>query len=288
MLIDCHVHLNNYHLEARTPTEENVVRLRDQMAKHSLDQCIVITSYTVNPDRPSAARLLEILHDEPRIHVVEGLGVTNEKTPVDWERVEERLRGKRTRGLKIYPGYEHAYPSDARFEPAYALAAKFDVPVMVHTGDTYDRHGKLKFAHPLHVDEVAVDHPDVNFVICHLGNPWFRDTAELLYKNENVYADISGLVLEEFTAPLEERMRHELQDLLLYSGEPNKILYGTDWPLVRMAPYLRFVDQLGLDPEHRRMLLGDNAVRVFRLEPTIRVAPAAEPPKAPESDVSSP
>jgi predicted TIM-barrel fold metal-dependent hydrolase len=84
----------------------------------------------------------------------------------------------------------------------YALAAKYAVPVMIHCGDTYTPKGKVKYSHPLHVDEVAVDHPDVNFVICHLGNPWLRDCMEVVYKNANVYADISGLVLGNFQRPV--------------------------------------------------------------------------------------
>ena len=52
---------------------------------------------------------------------------------------------------------------------------------------------KLKYAHPLNVDEVAVDNPGVKIIICHLGNPWILDCQEILYKTKNVYADISGL-----------------------------------------------------------------------------------------------
>lgn len=286
MTIDCHVHLNNYHEETRAPTEENLRRLREQMAKHDLDQCLVLTSYMVNQDRPSASRLLDLLAGDSRIHIVEGLGVTG-STPVEWDNVEARLREGRTCGLKFYPGYEHVYPSDRAFEPAIALAAKYRVPIMIHTGDTFSPRGKLKYAHPLHVDEVAVDHPDVNFIVCHLGHPWFHDTAELLYKNQNVYADISGLTLEEFSAPLEAFMRQELEHLLLYSGEPDKILFGTDWPLVHMGPYLRFVNDLGLDPDHRAMLMGQTAARLFRLpsvdanSPTARSTGSGEPASEP-------
>ncbi len=264
MIVDCHVHLNDYHSDARLPTGEHLRVLREQMERHGLDHCMVLTSYRVNQDRPSVQALRELLKGDERLHMVEGLGVTADE-PVDWEGVGARLREGVTRGLKIYPGYEHVYPTDALFEPAYALAARYKVPVMVHTGDTYAPQGKLKYAHPLHVDDVAVDHPDVQFVICHLGNPWFRDTAEIVYKNDNVSADISGLVLEEFTAPLERIMREELEELILYTGEPDSILYGTDWPLVRMGPYLRFVEQLSLEPEHRAMLMGKNAARLFRL-----------------------
>lgn len=264
MIIDSHVHLNNYHLSDDAPTPELVRRLRDQMEKWQLDHCMVLTSYTVNPDRPSAAHVLDLLAKDPRIHVIEGISVAGDQ-PTDWEGIGARLRDGGTLGLKIYPGYEHVYPFDRAFHPAFDLAARHRVPVLVHTGDTYAPKGKLKYAHPLHVDDIAVDFPDVNFVVCHLGNPWFHDTAELMYKNQNVYADISGLVLEEFSAPLEEYMREEVREVILYSGEPDKLLFGTDWPLVRMGPYLRFVEQMPLEPEQRSMLLGDNAARLFRL-----------------------
>lgn len=274
MIIDCHVHLNNYYEEQRAPTEENLRRLREQMEKHQLDHCIVLTSYAVNQDRPSATRLLELVRGDPKIHVVEGLGVTSQP-PVDWENVGTRLREGLTHGLKLYPGYEHVYPGDKAFGPAYELAAKYRVPVMIHTGDTYAPKAKLKFSHPMNVDEVAVDIPDVNFVLCHLGNPWMGDTAEIIYKNDNCYADISGLVLEEFSAPLESFMRRNLEELILYSGEPDKLLYGTDWPLVRMGPYLRFVEQLGLEPPFRDLLMWGNAARLFHIK-VGREAPAQQ------------
>jgi uncharacterized protein len=264
VIVDCHVHLNDYHADRRAPTEEHLARLRAQMDKHGLDHCMVLTSYLVNTERPSAKRLLDLMADDPRLHVVEGLGVTAPE-PVDWEAVGQRLRDRLTLGLKIYPGYEHVYPTDKAFLPAIELAAKHRVPIMIHTGDTYAPRGKLKYAHPLHVDEVAVDHPDVDFIICHMGNPWFRDTAEIIYKNQNVHADISGLVLEQFTAPLEKMMREDLEEVILYTGDPDSILYGTDWPLVSMGAYLRFVEQLNLEAEHREALMGKNAARIFRL-----------------------
>ncbi len=45
------------------------------------------------------------------------------------------------------------------------------------------------------VDDVAVDHPDVRFVLAHFGNPWLVDAAEVVYKNDNVWADLSGLIV---------------------------------------------------------------------------------------------
>ena len=147
----------------------------------------------------------------------------------------------------------------------YDLAMEFDVPVMIHTGDTYNPKGKLRFAHPLNVDDVAVDNPTLKLVICHIGNPWIRDCMEVVYKNKNVYADISGLVLGDFKSHFKKFMLQQVKEMILYAGEPRYLLYGTDWPICRMRTYLQFVNGLGLNPETKERILWKNTARLFRL-----------------------
>jgi predicted TIM-barrel fold metal-dependent hydrolase len=125
--------------------------------------------------------------------------------------------------------------------------------------------GKVKFSHPLHIDEVAVDHPDVNFVICHIGNPWIRDCMEVVYKNKNAYTDISGLVLGNFSDRFEQFMRKQLQEMLLYGVEPDKVLFGTDWPISSMESYLEFMDELKIPEKDKRKILYENSATLFHL-----------------------
>ena len=66
-------------------------------------------------------------------------------------------------------------------------------------------------------DEVAVDHRNVSLVICHLGNPWLVDCMEVVYKNANVYADFSGLILGEFTEAFEDYMEEQIGEVILYA-----------------------------------------------------------------------
>jgi len=150
----------------------------------------------------------------------------------------------------------------------YALAEEFGVPVMIHSGDTYDPRGKVKYAHPLHIDEVAVDHPNVNFIICHIGNPWIRDCMEVVYKNKNVYTDISGLVLGDFTDRFERYMRQQLHDMLLYGVEADNVLFGTDWPISSMESYLEFMEEIKLPPKEMNKIMYENAARLFKLPVT--------------------
>jgi nucleotide-binding universal stress UspA family protein len=107
-------------------------------------------------------------------------------------------------GDELYPDHEPFYPHDSRLHVVYDLAEEFDVPVMIRCGDTYEARGRLKYAHSLEVDEVAVDHPNVKLVICHLENHWLVDCMEVLHKNKNVYADFSGLMLGDFTEAFED------------------------------------------------------------------------------------
>lgn len=272
MLIDCHVHLNNYYEPedgvTPRPTEENVVLLRETMAANGVDHAVVLTSYKVNVDRPSVEHVLEMLSEDPHTTVVEGLRWRGESR-TDLFRMEERIRDGLVKGIKLYPGYDHYPINDPSLESVFRIAEKHDVPVMIHCGDTYARNAKVRMAHPLLVDDIAVDYPEVRFVICHLGNPWFQDTAEVLYKNPNVYADISGLILGDFTYEFERYLSARVRDMIMYMGDPGKqLMFGTDWPLVEMGPYVRFLHSLGFEGEAFENIAWRTAAELFRIDTT--------------------
>jgi len=265
MIVDCHTHLINYQDETTEDLAGCLARMQATMRRNRVDVSMVLTSYTVTPGRPSTRAVIEATRHLPNIHVVAGLSW---KTFCDEDVVELRgmLEAGEIKGLKLYPGYEPFYPADPKLEPAYRLAEEFDVPVMIHSGDTYSPTGKVKYSHPLNVDEVAVDFPKVRFLICHLGNPWFRDCMEVVYKNENVYTDISGLTLGDFTDRFEAYMRQQLKEMLLWGVNPRKVLFGTDWPLATVESYLQFMEELKLPPKDRELMLWENAVALFKLE----------------------
>jgi predicted TIM-barrel fold metal-dependent hydrolase len=264
MIIDCHVHLNNYHEQVGVSLDDSLRKLQAAMSEASVDYALVLTSYLVSPHRPSTADVVQASAGIPNLGVVAGISYANYRQR-DLRELADFLEAGLVKGLKLYPGYEPFYPHDRRLQVVYDLAEEFRVPVMIHSGDTYTPKGKLKYAHPLEIDEVAVDHPGVNFVICHLGNPWLTDAMEVVYKNANVYADISGLVLGEFTEVFEDYMTEEIREVILYAGDPGRFLFGTDWPICSMKSYVSFVRQLNLPDESYRMMMAENSRRLFRL-----------------------
>ncbi|MFD2118014.1 amidohydrolase family protein [Paenibacillus yanchengensis] len=151
-------------------------------------------------------------------------------------------------GIKIYLGYYPYYAYDPIYQPVYELAKQYQVPVVFHTGDTYSERGLLKYSHPLTIDEVAVTHRGVNFMMAHLGDPWVLDGIEVVYKNRNVFADVSGLIVGNAAECI--RMGRDpltfahLRQALAYGDHYEKILFGTDWPLAPVAPYLEFIQHV--------------------------------------------
>lgn len=265
LIIDCHVHLNRYEDSEPASLQARYELLRTQMDMHGIDHALILSSYLENDRRPSVDEILDVVEDDPRISVVAGVSYRNYRA-ADLAHLRELLKSKRIRGLKLYPGYEPYFVSDARMRVVYELAGEFGVPVMIHTGDTFDPKGKLKYAHPLEVDEVAVDFRDVTFVICHIGNPWVTDAMEVIYKNDNVVGDISGFTLKHFEERFERYMLRQVEEVIAFAGDRSKLLYGTDWPICDMGSYLRFVDKLELSSREREQILWQNCVRIFHLD----------------------
>lgn len=264
MIIDCHVHVNNYQDETVDRLTENVEKLKSEMRHNRIDAALILTSYKDVPGRPSTKAVVEAIRGSKNLFVVAGISYLNFSLR-HLDEIREFIQERSVVGLKLYPGYEPFYPSDEKLKPLYRLAAETNVPVMIHCGDTYNPHGKLKFSHPMNIDEVAVDNPDVKFLICHLGNPWIRDTMEIIYKNANVYTDISGLVLGNFSDRFEKFMHRQLQEMLTYGAEPDKCLFGTDWPISSMESYVDFMSELAIPQRDKEKMMCENAIKLYNL-----------------------
>lgn len=182
-------------------------------------------------------------------------------------RLENELKKPFTVGLKIYPGYYPLHICNHIYAPIYELAEKYDLPVVIHMGDTFSHRGHLEFSQPLTVNQLAADYKKVNFVIAHFGNPWVMDTAVVLSNNTNVYTDLSGLIVGN--QKLVENLSGErlfvdnIRRGLLYDKLYHKVMFGSDWPLVPIEPYIEFIKLL-IPEENYEDVFFNNAQRIFK------------------------
>lgn len=186
-----------------------------------------------------------------------------EKTALEFEYYLQR--DPHCLGIKFYMGYQNVYLYDKRHEPLFELAKAYGVPCAMHSGETANHHGRLRYAHPLTVDEAAGSHPDVKFVICHVGNPWIPDAIEVAAKNENVYIDFSGLWEHHLTPEREKSLkgfRQYIRMWLEYQGIWGKIMYGSDWPLINIRDNIRNLGMIVPEKYWERFYF-ENALHVY-------------------------
>lgn len=278
-MIDMHIHCVPPNLPGVGPlhpaflesVESVALFVRSEMQAAGIRVALSMGSYGGDGDDPlGVERTLEIAQHVPALHAI-GIAQPDRTDREHLQRVETTLATGRVVALKAYLGYVHAYPNDPGYRPYYELAVKYKLPFIFHTGDTYSPYAKLKYAHPLQVDEVAVDHPDVRFVMAHVGNPWTIDAAEVVYKNVNVWVDLSGLFIgseDDLTDPtarpaIQETMER-IRAAFRYAERPNRFLYGSDWPLAPMPLYRDLIQEAIADEWHEDVFEG-NARRLFGL-----------------------
>ncbi len=89
---------------------------------------------------------------------------------------------------------------------------------------------------------------------------------EVLYKNDNVVADVSGFTLKHFEERFERYMLAQVREVIAFAGDRTKLLFGTDWPICDIGSYIRFVRKLELSEQEADQIFWQNSVRVFNLD----------------------
>lgn len=160
---------------------------------------------------------------------------------------------------------------DARCEVVYDICEELDVPLMIHTGVPLPSM-LLRHGHPFAVDEVANRHPELTIIAAHMGVPWVIETVAVAVRHPNVYLDVSALPM------FNDRLIGPLLALCLDKGLADRVLFGSDFPLVDPADYARRLRSAGpgrllrrltglprLTARVREMFLGANAAQLLRL-----------------------
>ena len=174
---------------------------------------------------------------------------------------------KEVKAFKIRLGYVKAPAEDPVFNRLYDYADSEKIPILFHTGDTAFSTGDLLLSHPLTLDRLTNKREQLTVVLCHFGNPWFDDVAELIYKHPNVYADISGLIThsDAYAEKYLDWLAKKISQAIYYAGGAEKVIFGTDYPVTKHTEALTLVSRLEVEESDKEKILWRNAERVFHL-----------------------
>lgn len=168
------------------------------------------------------------------------------------------------KGFKFHPSVQAFYPNDPDCYPLYEVIAEAKLPALFHTGQTGIGAGmpggggiRLKYSHPMYLDDVAADFPDMPIILAHPSVPWQDEQLAVATHKPNVYIDLSGWSPKYFEPKLVQYANTLLK---------NKVLFGSDYPLLSPDRWMQDFGAVGFKDEVRPLILKENAVRLLGLK----------------------
>ena len=142
-------------------------------------------------------------------------------------------------GAHLYPHWFDIAPDHAKYYPYYAKCCELDIPIMMQVGHNliYQRDRRLpSVGRPICLDQVAIDFPELKLIGIHIGVPWTDEMISMAWKHENVFIGVDAY------AP-----KHWPQQLVHYLNTygRDKVLFGTDWPVIDPERAVAEIDALG-------------------------------------------
>ena len=136
------------------------------------------------------------------------------------------------------------------------------MPVIIHVGHTGVGAGtpggggyRLDFGRPIpHLDELAARYPSLRIIAAHPGWPWHEELLSIMLHKTNVWMDLSGW------SP-----RYIPQSVVRYADTllQDRILFGTDYPLLTPERWLKDFEELPIRDAVRPKILRENAAKLL-------------------------
>jgi predicted TIM-barrel fold metal-dependent hydrolase len=167
------------------------------------------------------------------------------------------------RGVGLQPAFFGLPIDDRVLYPMYARANELGLPVAIHTGVNYSRKAPISNEHPLQLDRVACDFPDLVLIATHASWPWGADLVAVARRHPTIYMDFGGLAPKYIGVAGSgwEVLHHFMNSVLA-----DRILFASDWPVMPLQRVLHEWLELDLKPTTLAAALGGNVARLLRLE----------------------
>jgi predicted TIM-barrel fold metal-dependent hydrolase len=163
-------------------------------------------------------------------------------------------------GAHYYPHWFELAPDHAKWYPFYAKCVELDVPVQLQVGQSmvYEpTHPLRSVGRPITLDSVACDFPELKIIGIHVGIPWTDEMIAMAWKHPNVYIGTDAHAPKYWPEAFVKYINSYGQD---------KVIFGTDFPILDFKRARDEVEALGFKPAAKQKLLRDNAIRVYGLD----------------------
>jgi predicted TIM-barrel fold metal-dependent hydrolase len=279
--IDVHVHAERNHDDEPDPVTTSVLEAAaryfggspsqptaQEVADYYRERKILAVVFTVDDEAGMGRRrigndeVLETARANPDI-LIPFASVDPHKGKLAVREARELIDAG-VRGFKFHPNTQAFWPNDRAWYPLYEVIAEAGLIALFHSGTTGIGAGmpggggvRLKYSNPMCVDDVAADFPSLDIILAHPSFPWQEEALAIAVHKPNVYIDLSGWSPKYFPEILVQYTNTRLK---------NKMLFGSDYPLIAPDRWLSDFEKLPIRDEVRPLVLKQNAARLLGLE----------------------
>jgi len=174
--------------------------------------------------------------------------------------LEDAVKNEGFIGAHLYPHWFELAPNHAKYYPFYSKCIELDIPIQMQVGQSliYSKQQRCRsVGRPIYLDDVACDLPELKLIGSHVGIPWHDEMIAMSWKHENVFISTDAHSPKYWPDSVVRYINSYGQD---------KVIFGSDFPVLRFQRTVEEIDQLDLKPEVRRKFMRDNVVRIYGLE----------------------
>jgi predicted TIM-barrel fold metal-dependent hydrolase len=255
MIIDIHTHAwpEKVSRKARENLEQvfrvklvgdpTIKTLLTYMDKNEIDISVVCAVATKPEQVPSINEWLFSVRNE-RIKVFCALHPEYE----DWEEELKKIKDNGD-GIKLQPEFQDFYIDDEKVFGWYENIEKLKLPLMFHCGKELSGTMLVRSS-PDRMSKVMKKFPGLKIIAAHFGGFELWDEVKKYLLGKDIYLDTSFFF---HFLPIEE-----IKSMIL-AHSPDKLLFGTDFPIVDQKKDLDFLKSLDIPEDLKSRIFSLNA-----------------------------
>ncbi|MCI9213178.1 MAG: amidohydrolase [Ruminococcus sp.] len=164
------------------------------------------------------------------------------------------------RGLKLHPSRQHFYPSDERLAKIYDICEAYKKPIVFHSGLSWEPNTLSKYSRPAEFEELAALRPGLKICLAHFGWPWVQETAMLMLKYPNVYADTGILYFDNAWEFYKKVFTQDIPASWIDRSLRHQVMFGSNNPRFEQIRMADALTKLGFRESTLELVKGKNAV----------------------------
>ena len=176
----------------------------------------------------------------------------------NYKEIIDDIASMELKAIKLHPDYQHVFFDDERYIRLIDYAANKGLGIIVHAGEDVGLPDTIHCTPDMVLNLWKHIQPE-KLILAHMGGWRLWDEVEEKLAGLPFYMDTAVVLNRRFPV----RLGNEQFVRMVRKHGADKILFGTDSPWYDQKQALEDFDNTGLNDDEKKLILGENAKRLF-------------------------